>query len=65
MAKGQKRLRNVPVFYDEIKKTHGIVLTDTSWKLINEVAQEQGISASELIERWGRGLKPQSASGHA
>lgn len=54
---GQKRLRNIPVLYDEVKKTHGVKLTDTAWNTINEVAQEQGISASELIERWGRGLK--------
>lgn len=64
MSKGQKRIRNVPVFYDEVKKTHGLKLTDTAWKLINEVAQQQGISASELVERWGRGLKPPTASSH-
>ncbi len=61
---GQKRLRNIPVLYDEVKKTHGVKLTDTAWNIINEVAQEQGISASELVERWGRGLKPQSVSSH-
>lgn len=64
MPKGQKRLRNVPVFYDEVKKTHGLKLTDTAWSAINEVAQQQGISASELVERWGRQLKLPSASSH-
>jgi hypothetical protein len=64
MTKGQKRLRNTPVFYDELKKSHTVKLTDTAWHEINKVAQQQGISASELIERWGRGLKSPTASSH-
>lgn len=56
MGKGQKRLKNVPVFYDEIKQTHGIKLTDTTWSTLRSVATEQGISISELVERWGRTL---------
>jgi hypothetical protein len=64
MPKGQKRLRNTPVFYDELKKSHTVKLTDTAWHAINEVAQQQGISASELVERWGRGLKSPAASSH-
>lgn len=57
MPKGQKRLRNIPVFYDEVKSSHNIKLTKTAWDAINFVAKKQGISASELIERWGRGLR--------
>lgn len=64
MANGKKRIRNVPVLWDEVKKTHGIKLTDTAWNAINQVAHEQGISASELVERWGRQLKLPAASSH-
>jgi hypothetical protein len=64
MSKGQKRLRNIPVFYDEVKESHNIKLTKTAWSAINEVAKEQGISASELVERWGRQLKLPAASSH-
>jgi hypothetical protein len=56
MGKGQKRLKNIPVFYDEVKQTHGIKLTDTTWSTLRKVATEQGISISELVERWGRTL---------
>jgi hypothetical protein len=56
MGKGQKRLKNVPVFYDEVKRTHGIKLTDSTWSTLRNVATEQGISISELVERWGRTL---------
>ena len=56
MSKGQKRLKNIPVFYDEVKQTHGIKLTDTTWNTLRSVATEQGISISELVERWGRTL---------
>jgi hypothetical protein len=51
---GQKRLRDLPVFYDELKKPHLFTLTATAWKTIKAVATIQGISASELIERWAR-----------
>ncbi len=54
MSQGEKRLRGVPVFYDEVKRSHGIKLTDTTWDKLREVATLQGISISELIERWGR-----------
>lgn len=54
---GQKRLRNIPVLHEEVKKTRCIKLTDTCWSSIMEAAQNRGVSASELIERWGRALK--------
>ncbi|MBO3460371.1 hypothetical protein G7B40_018175 [Aetokthonos hydrillicola Thurmond2011] len=54
--KGVKRTRNIPVLYDEIKKPRATRLTDTAWKGITETAKQQGISASELMERWGRQL---------
>ncbi|MBO3459698.1 hypothetical protein G7B40_033655 [Aetokthonos hydrillicola Thurmond2011] len=56
-SKTRKRLRHVPVHYDELKKKRTINLTDTSWEKINKIADSQSISASELIERWGRNLE--------
>ena len=50
-GKGKKRMRNQPVFYEEIKKTHGISLTDSSWLGIKEKALINGLSASEYIEQ--------------
>ena len=44
-------MKNEPVFYDEIKKTHGISLTNSSWLGIKEKALREGLSASEYIER--------------
>ncbi len=52
--KGKKRLRNQPIFYDEIKKVHGISLTDSSWVRLQQLAKQKGLSISEFIERWVR-----------
>ncbi|AOX02534.1 hypothetical protein BJP34_26585 [Moorena producens PAL-8-15-08-1] len=52
--KSQKRMRGVPVHYDEIKKPHTVMLTDTAWKELRISAKESGISVGELIERWAR-----------
>ena len=49
-----KRMRNVPVHYNEIKKNRHIVLTDTVWNALKESALQQVISPSELIERLAR-----------
>jgi len=52
--KSQKRMRGIPVHYDELKKTHGIMLTDTVWKWLQSEAKESGTSVGEYIERWVR-----------
>ena len=44
-------MKNQPVFYEEIKKTHGISLTDSSWLGAKEKALRNGLSASEYIEQ--------------
>ncbi|MEB3177861.1 MAG: hypothetical protein VKL59_02295 [Nostocaceae cyanobacterium] len=56
---GKKRLRGVPVLHDEVKKTRAIRLTDTAYEAMGQAARQQGISLSELVERWGRQLKLQ------
>ena len=55
--KGKKGIRDVPMFHDELKKQRGILLTDTAWAAINNAARNTGVSASELIEQWGRQLE--------
>jgi hypothetical protein len=55
-GKGQKRVKNTPVFYDEMKKRRGINLTDTAWEILAKQAKIEKISVSELIERYARNL---------
>ena len=54
LSKGQKRVKNTPVFYDEMKKRRGINLTDTAWGILARRAKIEKISVSELIERYAR-----------
>ncbi|BAZ24356.1 hypothetical protein NIES4073_52510 [Kalymmatonema gypsitolerans NIES-4073] len=53
-GKGKKRVRNSPVFYDELKKEHRLMFTPTGWKKLRKVADKQNTSVSELIETWIR-----------
>ena len=54
--KGQKRVKNIPVLHDEIKERHQIVVTPTAWGKMKTQASRRGISISELIEEFGRGI---------
>ena len=49
--KGKKRTKNNPVLHEELKKKHGIWLTDSSWLGAREKALRNGLSASEYIEQ--------------
>lgn len=49
-----KRMKNVPVHYDELKKARSVNLTDTTWNLLRIKSNELGLSISEYIERWVR-----------
>jgi hypothetical protein len=49
-GKGKKRVRDIPVLYDEPKKRRGVWLTDTAWHSVQESAARRGISASECLE---------------
>ncbi|NMG10175.1 hypothetical protein DP117_26175 [Brasilonema sp. UFV-L1] len=53
-SKGQKRTRNQPVFYEEIKKPHRIMLTPTAWKILQDMAASHNTSVSEIIELLAR-----------
>ncbi len=57
IKKGQKRLKNIPILHDEIKAKRTVVLTPTAWENIKLEAQRRGLSASELIEEFGKRLK--------
>jgi len=52
--KSKKRMRGIPVYYDELKKQHGILLTDTAWKWLQLSAKDSGTSVGEFLERWIR-----------
>ncbi|WP_414587091.1 hypothetical protein [Scytonema sp. PCC 10023] len=49
-GKGKKRVKNIPVLYDQPKKKRGVWLTDTAWHSIQESAVKQKVSASEYLE---------------
>jgi hypothetical protein len=50
----KKKMKNVPVLYDELKTKRTINLTDTAWGLLKTRATKKGISISEHIETWAR-----------
>ncbi|MBO3458726.1 hypothetical protein G7B40_016210 [Aetokthonos hydrillicola Thurmond2011] len=53
-GKGKKRIKNQPVLYNELKKIHGISLTDSSWNKLKNISKEKGLSVSEFVEQWLR-----------
>lgn len=53
---GKKRVKDEPVFYDEVKKDTIVMLTETARQRLKEQADKLGISRSEVIERFARGL---------
>jgi hypothetical protein len=53
---GKKRVKGEPLFYDEVKKDTIFMLTNTARQQLDTRARELGISRSELVERFARGL---------
>ncbi|MGH8001607.1 MAG: hypothetical protein ACREPR_19840 [Brasilonema sp.] len=49
-GEGRKRVKNIPVLYEELKKKRGVMLTDTAWQKIQELALKEKTSASEYLE---------------
>lgn len=43
-------------FYDEPKKGRQISLTPTAWQKLKDMAEENKISVSELVERFAKGM---------
>lgn len=60
----KKAIKNEPLLYDERKIQKSILVTPSTWEKMKIVAESEGISISELVERWGRQLKLPSASSH-
>jgi branched-subunit amino acid aminotransferase/4-amino-4-deoxychorismate lyase len=54
MRKGKKATRDQPLFYEELKKKHGIWLTNTAWEILVVQADIEEISVSEFLERYAR-----------
>lgn len=55
MAKGgQKRIKGIPVYWDELKSKRTLTLTDTAWNQLRIKAERLGVSKSELIEALSR-----------
>ncbi|NEQ86011.1 MAG: hypothetical protein F6K26_39780 [Moorea sp. SIO2I5] len=53
-VKSQKRMKGIPVYYDELKKPHTIMFTDSVWKWLQLSAKDSDTSVGEFIERWAR-----------
>ncbi|WP_414586061.1 hypothetical protein [Scytonema sp. PCC 10023] len=60
----RKARRDEPLFYEETKIQKGIWITPSTWDKMKQMAESEGISISELVERWGRHLKVPSHSSH-
>lgn len=54
IRKGQKGLKDTPYIYDEVKKNHNLAFTPAAWELLQNRARHEGVSVSEMIERWIR-----------
>jgi len=50
-GKGQKKLRNIPVLYDEVKKPRTLNFTPTAWDKLLVLSKKAGLSASEYLEQ--------------
>lgn len=55
LEKRKKRTKGESVYWDELKKTRTLTLTDTAWNELKKRGEEMGeISRSEVIEKWVR-----------
>jgi len=54
-VKGKKRIRNVPILHNEVKKRHSVFLTDTAWIKLQSIAKSSKTSVSEIIEKLALG----------
>lgn len=54
MARGRKRVKGVPELHDELKTRVNLSLTPTAVMGLDNLANQQGLSRSELVELIGR-----------
>jgi macrodomain Ter protein organizer (MatP/YcbG family) len=52
--KGIKGQKNIPIFHEEVKQKHTIVLTPTAWDKLKLLSKNKGLSISEFIEQMAR-----------
>lgn len=52
----KKRVKDQPALYDEIKTRATMTLTPTAIKELDRKATELGITRSELVEQFARGI---------
>ncbi len=55
-GKGKKRIKNQPVFYEELKQRKTVSLTPSAWEKLVGLSADAGLSASEYLERVIRGI---------
>ena len=48
--KGKKRMKNIPVHYEQLKEKHTIHLTPIAWNKVKDLAKQKGVSVSVHIE---------------
>lgn len=53
-GKGKKRVKDTPFLYDERKKRHPGLLTDTTGQKLTQIYKKRKISISEIIEEWAQ-----------
>ena len=57
LNQGKKRTRNQPILHDELKTSRHLFLTPTAWEKLKICALTQGITVSELVEKWARNIE--------
>ncbi len=50
IKKGQKRVKNEPVHYEQLKEKHTIHVTPSTWGKVKKFAKKEGVSVSVYIE---------------
>jgi hypothetical protein len=53
---GRKGMAGQPFYYDEVKKQGSLMLTPSSWKKLDKIAETAGLTRSEFLERVLRGI---------
>jgi hypothetical protein len=51
---GKARRRGAPIIHGELKEKLNLTLTPTAIQKLTAIANKEGISRSELVERWAR-----------
>ncbi len=55
-VKGKKSTKGVGDLYESPKTRISLMVTEEALKALDQMAKELGVSRSELIERFGRGI---------